>query len=143
MEWWQSLILAIVGLGVFGDILAHIFLPSRRKEDRAKAAKTEADTISILHDVMKTQAQRVKSQNDIIDGKTDQIRELTKQAMASEHTINSLNEKLLKLTEENGRLKVQVEHYKMWICKRPDCQAPRGGRPPRKPLEGLQDVPPE
>lgn len=143
MEWWQTLIVSVVGLGVFGDILAHIFLPYRRKEDRAKAVHSEADAITTLNSVAAMLAERVKSQNGIIDDKTDRIRELTDLLNQSEREKDDLNAKLVKKTEENAKLRVQVEHYKMWVCKRSDCQDPRGGRPPREHLAGIKYVPPQ
>ena len=138
MEWWQTLILAIVGLGVFGDILAHIFLPYRRKEDRAKAVHSEADAITTLNSVAAMLADRVKDQNGIIDDKTDRIRDLTDRLNQSEREKDDLNAKLIKRTEENGKLQVLCEHYKAWLCKRSDCQDPRGGRPPREHLAGIK-----
>lgn len=143
MEWWQTLIIGLTGLGVVGDILAHAFLPYRREEDRAKAAKAKADTITVLHSIIKTQAETIEKLNNTIDDKTEQIRKGNNNLMASELEKSKLNAMLLKLTEENGHLKVLAEHYKMWMCKRNDCQDPRGGRPPRKHLEGVNYEPPE
>lgn len=93
-------------------------------------------------DIETKNADRISQLNQALNDKTDQIRKLTEQVIASEHGRNADKEEIAKLTKENGDLRVENEYLKMWICKRTDCQDPRGGRPPRDKLKGLKYEPP-
>lgn len=161
METWQTLILGLLGFGFVGDIVLHFVLPSRKRKDNAESERAQHDAdkaeVERLHmmidhqqksldkylDIEKENAERISEQNRALNDKTDQIRKLTEQVIDSEHGRNADKEEIAKLTKENGDLRVANEYLKMWICKRTDCQDPRGGRPPRDKLRGLSYNPPK
>lgn len=161
METWQTLILGLLGFGFIGDIILHFVLPSRKRKDYAETELVEHDAdkaeVERLHmmidhqqksldrylDIEKDNAERIAELNKVVNDKTDQIRKLTEQVIASEHGRNADKEEIAKLTKENGDLRVENEYLKMWVCQRTDCQDPRGGRPPRDKLNGLKYEPPK
>lgn len=161
MEVLQTIVLSVLGIGFVGDIIMHFALPSRKRKDIAESehAQHDADKAEVerLHmmidhqqksldrylDIEKDNAERIAELNKVADDKTDQIRKLTEQVIASEHGRNADKEEIAKLTKENGDLRVENEYLKMWVCQRTDCQDPRGGRPPREKLKGLKYEPPK
>lgn len=163
----ESLILGLLSLSFVGDIILHILLPYRRRKDNAEAlraqheasrAQHDADRAEVerLHlmidhqqktldkylDIEKDNAGRIAELNKTVDDKTEQIRKLTEQMMASEHGRNADKDEIARLTKQNGDLRVEVEYYKMWRCEWPDCQDPRGRRPPNDKLRSLRFLPP-
>lgn len=94
-------------------------------------------------DIETKNADRISQLNQALNDKTDQIRKLTEQVIASEHGRNADKEEVARLTKENGDLRVSLEYHKMWRCEWPDCQDPRGRKPPREELKGLRYDPPE
>ena len=161
METWQTLILGLLGFGFIGDIILHFVLPSRKRKDIAESERAQHDAdkaeVERLHmmidhqqksldrylDIEKDNAERIAELNKVANDKTDQIRKLTEQVIASEHGRNADKEEIAKLTKETGDLRVENENLKMWVCQRTDCQDPRGGRPPREKLKGLKYEPPK
>lgn len=156
METVQWIVTAVLGLTFLGDIVLHFVLPSRKRKDYAETELAEHDAdkaeVERLHmmidhqqksldkylDIEKDNAERIAEQNKSLDSKTEQIRKLTDQLIESEHGRNADKEEIAHLTKDNGDLRVENEYLKMWICKRTDCQDPRGGRPPRDKLKGLK-----
>lgn len=161
MEILQWIVATVLGVTFLGDIVLHFVLPSRKRKDYAETELAEHDAdkaeVERLHmmidhqqksldkylDIEKDNAERIAEQNKSLNDKTEQIRKLTDQLIASEHGRNADKEEIAKLTKENGDLRVENEYLKMWICKRTDCQDPRGGRPPREKLKGLKYEPPK
>lgn len=161
METVQWIVTAVLGLTFLGDIVLHFVLPSRKRKDYAETELAEHDAdkaeVERLHmmidhqqksldkylDIEKDNAERIAEQNRSLDSKTEQIRKLTDQLIESEHGRNADKEEIAHLTKDNGDLRVENEYLKMWICKRTDCQDPRGGRPPRDKLKGLKYEPPK
>jgi small-conductance mechanosensitive channel len=161
METVQWIVTAVLGLTFLGDIVLHFVLPSRKRKDYAETELAEHDAdkaeVERLHmmidhqqksldkylDIEKDNAERIAEQNRSLDSKTEQIRKLTDQLIESEHGRNEDKEEIALLNKENGDLRVENEYLKMWICKRTDCQDPRGGRPPREKLKGLKYEPPK
>lgn len=157
----QWIITAVLGLTFLGDIVLHFVLPSRKRKDYAEtelaehdADKAEVERLHLMIDnqqksldiylkIEKDNAERIAEQNKALNEKTDQIRNLTAQLISSEHGRNADKEEIARLTKENGDLRVENEYLKMWICKRTDCQDPRGGRPPRDKLKDLKYEPPK
>lgn len=88
-------------------------------------------------------AARIAELNSAMDGKTEQIRKLTEQVIASEHGRNADKDEVARLNGVIADLKVEVEHYKKWRCEREDCQDPRGAKPPRDRLKGVKYIPPK
>lgn len=161
METWQLIITAVLGLSFLGDIVLHFVLPSRKRKDNAESELAEHDAdkaeVERLHmmidhqqksldrylDIEKDNADRIAEQNKALNEKTEQIRKLTGQVIASEHGRNADKEEIAELMKENGDLRVENEYLRAWICQRTDCQDPRGGRPPRDKLKGLTYAPPK
>lgn len=161
METLQWIVTAVLGVTFLGDIVLHFALPSRKRKDYAETELAEHDAdkaeVERLHmmidhqqksldkylDIEKDNAERIAEQNRSLNDKTEQIRKLTDQLIESEHGRNKDKEEIARLTQENGDLRVDNEYLKMWICKRTDCQDPRGGRPPREKLKGLKYEPPK
>lgn len=161
METWQWIITTLLGVSFLGDIVLHFVLPSRRRKDNAESKLSEHDAdkaeVERLHmqidhqqkslDVYirleKDNAERISQQNKALDEKTEQIRKLTEQMLASEHGRNADKDEIARLTKENGDLRVELEYHKMWRCERPDCKDPRGRRPPNDKLAGLTYNPPK
>lgn len=161
MDKLQWIVTTVLGITFLGDIVLHFVLPSRKRKDYAETELAEHDAdkaeVERLHmmidhqqksldkylDIEKDNAERIAEQNKSLDSKTEQIRKLTDQLIESEHGRNADKEEIACLTKENGDLRVENEYLKMWICKRTDCQDPRGGRPPRDKLKGLKYDPPK
>lgn len=156
---WQNLLIGILGIGFVGDILAHWLLPSRRRKDNAGADMAEADadkaeverlhlqiehqqqSLDIYIKLEKDNALRIAEQNKALDEKTEQIRKLTAQLIASEHGRNADKDVITKLTADNGELNARIESMLPWICRRSECQDPRGADPPRDKLKGMKYCP--
>lgn len=158
METWQTLILGVLGLGFVGDIVLHFVLPSRKRKDNAESehAQHDADkaeverlhmqidhqqkSLNIYIELEKKNAERIAEQNKSLDGKTEQIRNLTAQLIDSEHGRNADKDEVARLTAETADLKLLVEHYKVWHCQKSDCEE---RIPPNKKLKGLKYEPPK
>ncbi len=152
----QTIIMALVGTGLFLDVAAHAILPYKRRSNNAGADICEAEAnikeweleerrikelmevVRTLNGIVATQAERIAAQNAALDDKTDRIREVTDRADKAEQLINKLNARIIHLTEELGDERLLREHYERWHCQWPDCQDPRGRKPPRPELEGLK-----
>lgn len=156
---WINLLQVLGGIIVGGGGAFGIKAAIRKGKAEAVIAEHDADKAEVerLHamidhqqksldrylDIEKDNAERISEQNRALNDKTDQIRKLTEQVIASEHGRNADKEEIAKLTKDNGDLRVENEYLKMWICQRTDCQDPRGGRPPRDKLKGLRYDPPK
>lgn len=165
---YQILTFVFGGTSVVGTILSIIWWRQTKRLKEAEVKQKEAETELAEHDADKAEverlhlmidhqqkslevylkmekdnAERIAEQNKSLDSKTEQIRKLTEQVIASEHGRNTDKEEVARLVKENGELRVEVEHYKMWRCERTDCQDPRGPRPPRDKLKGLMYEPPK
>jgi len=161
METWQWIISAVLGVSFLGDIVLHFVLPSRRRKDNAESDMAEHDAdkaeVERLHLQIKHQqesldtfirlerdsAARIAELNKAMNGKTEQIRKLTEQVIASEHGRNKDKDEIARLTAENGELNTRIESMLPWICKRSDCKDPRGADPPRDKLKGMKYNPPK
>lgn len=153
MDWIRDLALGLLGLGFVGDLCSRHLFKSDRQANRAKAdtAAAEAntkeweleearitqlhDTVKTLNDLLKTQAERIAEQNAALDEKTDRIRQLTDRSDRAEQLANRLNARIVEITEECGNLKVLVEHYRMWHCRKGDCS---DRLPPNPALAGIK-----
>ena len=154
METWQWLITSVLGLSFLGDIV----LRSRRRKNNAEAdhAQHDADKAEVerLHlmidkqqeslnkylDIETRNAERISQLNQALNDKTDQIRKLTEQVIASEHGRNADKDEITRLTGECGRLRMLVEHYKRWHCQFADCI---NRIPPNAELKGQPYTPPD
>lgn len=158
MEVLQTIVLSVLGIGFVGDIIMHFALPHRKRKDYAEAELAEHDadkaeverlhmqithqqqSLDIYIKMEKDNAERIAEQNKALDGKTEQIRNLTQQLIESEHGRNADKDKIARLTAEISDLRLLVEHYKMWHCRKNDC-ADRV--PPNDKLKGLKYEPPK
>lgn len=165
METWQSLILGLLGFGFIGDIILHFVLPSRRRKDNAESehAQHDADEAEVkrLHMMIDHQQKsldtylkieedlsaRISALNKALNDKEEkisdkekQIRKLTEQTIDSEHGRNADKDEIARLQKEIGDLRVKVEHYKRWHCRKSDCD---GRVPPNAELKHQVYAPPE
>lgn len=131
MDLLTQILLALVSAGTLGNIILYIF-PWKRRAEQATAEKSVKDLyeeriadlhniISTFNDIEATHASRIKELNEALDGKTDRIRSLTDQLYGAEQGRNEDKDTITRLTADNGRLRVEVEHYKSWLCKEADC----------------------
>lgn len=97
-------------------------------------------SLNIYIELEKKNAERIAEQNKALDDKTEQIRKLTLQIIASEHGRNNDKDVIVRLTAENSELKMLAKHYKMWHCRNAECQE---RIPPNKKLKGLKYEPPK
>lgn len=153
MEIWQTILLGVLGLGFMGDIILHFTLPHRKRIDNADAEMKEHDadeaevkrlhlqighqqeTLDIYLKLEKDNAERISALNKALNEKTEQIRNLTAQLIDSEHGRNADKDEIARLTSDNANLRVLVEHYKMWHCRKNDCC---DRIPPNEKLKGLK-----
>lgn len=120
------------------------------KEALAKAEKIEAEAgeaedhrFDTLLQLVDSLTSRLSALNGIVDKHIDRNRELSDRLYSSETDKNRLNERIIVLTEERDDARRRADYDGMWVCKRTDCQDPRGGRPPREKLNGLKYEPPK
>lgn len=161
MDTWQWIITSLVGLSFLGDIVLHFVLPSRKRKDYAETELAEHDadkaeverlhmqithqqqSLEIYIKMEKDNAERIAEQNKALDGKTEQIRNLTAQLIESEHGRNADKDEIARLTKENGFLTALVEYLEQWRCERSDCRDNRGRMPPNDKLKELRYNPPQ
>ena len=86
-------------------------------------------------EIEKDNADRIAELNKAINEKTEQIRRLTEQVIASEHGRNADKDEITRLTAEAAELRVLVEHYRMWHCQNGDCES---RVPPNKQMRGMK-----
>lgn len=158
METWQTILLGLLGVGFVGDIVLHFTLPYRKRRDNAEADRAEHDadkaeverlhmqishqqeSLNIYIKMEKENAERIAEQNKALNDKTEQIRELTAQLIASEHGRNADKDEIARLTAEIADLRLDVEHYKLWHCRKRDCSE---RVPPNDKLKGMKYEPPK
>lgn len=161
METWQTIIMGLLGVSFIGDIILHFVLPSRRRKDNAESKQAEHDAdkaeVDRLHLQIKHQqeslefyikrerdsAARIVELNNAMDSKTEQIRKLTEQVIASEHGRNADKDEVARLASENGDLRALLEYEKQWRCVLTDCHDERGRQPPNEKLKGKKYNPPK
>lgn len=88
-------------------------------------------------------AARIAELNSAMDSKTEQIRKLTEQVIASEHGRNADKDEVARLASENGDLRALLEYEKQWRCVLTDCHDERGRQPPNEKLKGKKYNPPK
>lgn len=156
---WINLLQVIGGMILGGGGVFGIKAAIRKGKAESEHAQHDADKAEVerLHlqidHQQKTLETYIKMENDsaariaelnsAMDGKTEQIRKLTEQVIASEHGRNADKDEVARLNGVIADLKVEVEHYKKWRCEREDCQDPRGPKPPRDRLKGMKYLPPK
>jgi len=154
---WISLLQTLGGIvGGFG---IGVFTKSGRKRDRAdadlkvqeaqsKMIDNYEERIKDLHTVIdkyneneKKHAVRLSEKEQIIEDKTQRIRELTGKVWNSEQEVNKVNAQLdeanrriIKLTEERDEERRKKEYYRNWRCEKSVCHDPDGRRPPNARL---------
>lgn len=123
---------------------------ANRRIKNAEAEKTEAEASEAedhrfdnLLKLVDSLTSRLSSLNATVDKHIDRNRELSDRLYQSETDKNHLNERIIVLTEERDDARRRADYDGMWVCKRTDCQDPRGGRPPREKLNGLKYEPPK
>lgn len=162
---YQILTFVFGGTSVVGTILSIIWWKQTKRLKEAEVKQKEAETELAEHDADKAEverlhlqithqqqsldiyikmekdnAERIAEQNKALDGKTEQIRKLTAQLIDSEHGRNADKDEIARLTAENAELKLLMEHYKMWHCRKSGCEE---RIPPNEKLKGLKYEPPK
>lgn len=148
METILTLISAVLGCStLLGFIL---YGKANRRIKDAEAVKNEAEAREVearrfdnLLRLVDSLTARLSTLNATVDKHIDRNRELSDRAHESEQEINRINGRLLAVTEERDAARRVADHYKMWHCRRADCQDPRGPQPPREKLKGRKYTPPE
>lgn len=87
------------------------------------------ERIKTANETEATHLERISQLNHSLDGKTEQIRNLTQKLWESEQETNRVNKELVAREEEIGRLRLRVEHYREWRCYWHDCRDERGRKP--------------
>lgn len=89
--------------------------------------------------------QRISNANAALDKHIDRSRELSDRLYKSEQEVNRVNDALTAEQRRTAALERRLgisqrltDHYRGWRCERPDCQDPRGRRPPNPKLVGKQ-----
>lgn len=154
---YQILTFVFGGTSVVGTVLSIVWWRQtkrlkeaevRQKEAEAEKTGTEASEaedhrFNTLLKLVDSLTSRLSSLNATVDKHIDRNRELSDRLYNSETDKNHLNERIIVLTEERDDARRQADYNEMWICKRTDCRDPRGGRPPREKLNGLEYEPPK
>ena len=91
-------------------------------------------TVSHLNATEREQAERIRDLNKALNDKTDRIRKYTDQLYGSEQALNRANATITNLTAEVGRLRLDLEKYRNWHCRKSDCT---GRIPPNPTLQNL------
>lgn len=131
---WETIILSIVGLGVFGDILMRFLFKSDRRIADAKATTSEAQAVVAEAEAMKAindahalhchqYEERIIDLHNSIDRLNGQLDSYIKRDAAEEARYDEQTKKLrevqkmlldttlqvTELTRENGALKIELE----------------------------------
>lgn len=147
---YQILTFVFGGTSVLSTVLSIVWWRQTKrlkeaevKQREAEANVTEDSHVDNLLKLVDSLTARLSTLNATVDKHIDRNRELADRLYKSERELNVKNEQLLATTEQRDAAKREADYYKMWICKRTDCQDPRGPRPPRDELEGLRYDPPK
>lgn len=152
-SWWQTLVLI---LGAVGGLEFIKWLFNRKTErrlnnievkqkdfdldeKRIKELHASIDKANKLNDDLLA---RLSQANATIDKHIDRNRELSDRLYKSEQETNRVNDvlataqhKCADLERRLGQALRLADHYKDWKCEWPDCQDPRGRRPPNPKLK--------
>ncbi len=152
--WWQVLIMI---LGAVGGLEFIKWLFNRKTEQRLnnieirqKDFDLDEKRIAELHasidkanELNDNLLARLSHANAAVDKHIDRNRELSDRLYKAEQEVNRVNDALTeeqhKMATLERRLGIALrlaDHYKEWRCERPDCQDPRGRRPPNPSLLG-------
>lgn len=145
-------------LGTLGTILSGIGIGWMSKSGRVKekadayrkmgeAYQYRIDTlhedVKICNGTIKELQERIADLNHALNAKEDeiqdkkgQIRKLTEQMWQAEQEANRINASLVEAQREIGDLRVALEYALEWRCEHPECEDPRGRRPPNGKLCG-------
>lgn len=134
------------GTLVVGGV-AGLLTKSGRVKAKAEAMKamTEAYEMRIkaLHAIIdnhnRTDVEntaRIAELNHSLNDKTAQIRKHTERIWEAEQETNRVNAVLIDKEREIADLRVACEYVMEWRCEHPECNDPRGRRPPNGRLRG-------
>ena len=149
---WINLLQVIGGMILGGGSVFGIKSSMRKAKTDADKAEIERLHLQIDHQQKSLEfyikmendnAARIAELNSAMDGKTEQIRKLTEQVIASEHGRNADKEEIARLTAENGRKDLHIQYLLQWRCEKPECNDPDGRRPPNSKLKGQKFRMPE
>ena len=149
---WVNLLQVFGGMILGGGSVFGIKSSMRKAKTDADKAEIERLHLQIDHQQKSLEfyikmendnAARIAELNSAMDGKTEQIRKLTEQVIASEHGRNADKEEIARLTAENGRKDLHIQYLLQWRCEKPECNDPDGRRPPNSKLKGQKFRMPE
>ena len=91
--------------------------------------KSLHETIETCNNTIKDLQERIAELNHALDDKTDIIRKYVEDIMR-------LGSEVIAAQKEIAELRVALEYLAEWRCEHPDCNDPRGRRPPNGKLYG-------
>lgn len=116
--------------------------------DEKRIAELHA-SIDKANDLNDKLLERISAANAAVDKYVDRNRELSDRLYAAEQEVNRVNNVLTEEQRRNANLERKLgqalrlaDHYKEWRCEWPDCQDPRGRRPPNPTLKQKTYTPP-
>lgn len=98
--------------------------------------KTLHETINTCNETIKELQERIASLNHALDDKTDMIRKYVEDIIKAQEEVNRVSMELIEAQKEIADLRVASEYLAEWRCEHPDCNDPRGRRPPNGKLCG-------
>lgn len=139
-------LLTMLGTLSTGGLVGYLSKSGRIKS-KADAYKAMAEAyeyrIESLHKVIETcnttikeLQERIALLNHALDDKTEMIRKYVADIMEAERGLNEANARLIEAQKEIAELRVALEYLAEWRCEHPDCNDPRGRRPPNGKLCG-------
>ena len=139
-------LLTMLGTLSTGGLVGYLSKSGRIKS-KADAYKAMAEAyeyrIESLHKVIETcnttikeLQERIALLNHALDDKTEMIRKYVADIMEAERGLNEANARLIEAEKEIAELRVALEYIAEWRCEHPDCNDPRGRRPPNGKLCG-------
>lgn len=134
------------GTLIVGGVVG-LLTKSGRVKAKAEAMKTMAEAyemrITALHSIIdnhnKTDVEntaRIAELNHSLNDKTAQIRKQNERVWEAEQETNRVNAVLVDREREIADLRVACEYMAEWRCEHPECNDPRGRRPPNGRLRG-------
>ena len=131
------------GVGAIAGFLSK----SGRVKSKADAYKAMAEAyeyrIKALHETIETcnatikeLQERIADLNHALDDKTDMIRKYVEDIIKAQEEVNRVSMELIAAQKEIADLRVALEYALEWRCEHPDCEDPRGRRPPNGKLCG-------
>lgn len=145
METVLTLISSILGCTTLVGFI--LYGKANRRIKNAEAIKAQADAneaqdhrFDNLLKLVDSLTARLSTLNATVDKHIDRNRELSNRLFDAEQGRNMDKDEITRLTGEAAELRLQLEHYKSWHCRKSNC-ADR--MPPNDKLKGMKYEPPK